>query len=122
MDVPSLKMLAQDDAYVVQQYQQRLTSGQHQDADEEVFQMQDWLPDWLASKNSIVRDAAAVNFAHWSAVASSYPLPRFALAVASRTSAMDQADQLLLLRIQMRDMLAEVEALRPPVPGVLQLC
>jgi hypothetical protein len=123
MNVPSLKMLVQNDTSIVNQYQQRLlTSGQHQQQYKDHVQLQNWLSDWLAAKNAIVRDAAAINFARWSAVASSFPLPRFAQAVAARTSALDQADQLLLMQVQLRDMRAEVEALRPPVPGVLQLC
>ena len=118
MNVPTLEWLEEKDY----NYKRQLPAGRQNRPGLENEMMSTWLPNWLETKNAVVRDAAAINFAHWSAVASSYPLPRFAQAVAARTSALDQADQLLLMQVQLHDMRAEVEALRPPAPGVLQLC
>ncbi len=122
MDVPILDTLESRDQQFVQQYTQKLLANAHgQNQSAAVPELQQWLPGWLANKNQIVREAAAVNFARWAALARARPLPRFAEAVAARVRAMSPADQLLLLQAEMRDMRAELQQLRPPPPSVLAL-
>ncbi len=121
MDVPSLGTLQNTDQLLVQQYDQKLLSDGPSRYRSAQHELQQWLPGWLANKNQIVREAAAVNFARWAALARARPLPRFAEAVKARVCAMSQADQLLLLQAEMRDMRTELKQLRPPPPSVLAL-